>query len=205
MSKKVALIGASGKIGTKIAAELLSRGHTVTGIARHPDKIPALAGLTPETGDITAPAELAQVLKGHDAIIGATSFVPGETDKLFEAVRLSGVNRFLMIGGAASLLNESGERVVDSLELPVEWMVPIREGIRAFDVLKQVDDFDWTFFSPAVMIGPGERTGNFRLGKDQVVKDAKGDSKISYDDYAIAMVDELEQGNNLKGRFTIGY
>lgn len=205
MGKNVALIGASGKIGTKITAELLGRGHTVTAIARHPEKIEAREGLTAVAGDFTKPSAIAEVLKGHDAIISAASFIPGESEKLIESARLSGVKRFLMVGGAASLLTESGERVVDSLELPEEWMIPIKEGIRCFELLKQVDDFDWTFFSPAVMIGPGERTGKFRLGKDHVVKDENGESKISYDDFAIAMVDELEQENNLKGRFTIAY
>lgn len=205
MSLNIALIGASGKIGSKIAAELLSRGHSVTGISRHPENIAEAEGLITATGDITQPEQIAQVLKGHDAIISAASFIPGESEKLFAAANLSSVPRFLMIGGAASLLTESGERVVDSLELPEEWMVPIREGIRAFDLIQQQQKLDWTFFSPAVMIAPGERTGQFRLGKDHVVKDDQGDSKISYDDYAIAMVDELEQGNNLKGRFTIGY
>lgn len=205
MGLNIALIGASGKIGSKIAAELISRGHTVTGIARAPEKIATVTGLSAAAGDITQPEQAAEVLKGHDAVISAASFIPGESEKLIETIRLSGVNRFLMIGGAASLLTESGERVVDSLELPDEWMVPIKEGIRAFDLLKEVDDFDWTFFSPAVMIAPGERTGKFRLGKDHVVKDENGDSKISYDDYAIAMVDELEQGQNIKSRFTIGY
>lgn len=205
MALNVALIGASGKIGSKIAAELLSRGHTVTGVARNPENVLQTEGMTAATVDITQAVQAAAVLKGHDAVISAASFIPGESEKLFEAIRLSEVSRFLMIGGAASLLTESDERVVDSLELPDEWMIPIREGIRAFDLIKQEDSFDWTFFSPAVMIAPGERTGQFRLGKDHVVKDANGDSKISYDDYAIAMVDELEQGNNLKGRFTIGY
>lgn len=201
----VALIGASGNIGSKIAAELVSRGHTVTGIARHPEKVQAAAGLTAVTGDFMQPQALAGLLSGHDAVIAATPFVPGESEKVLESVRGSGVKRFLMVGGAASLLTDSGERVVDALELPEAWMVPIREGIRAYDLIRKEDGLDWTFFSPAVMIGPGERTGKFRLGKDHVVKDDKGESRISYDDYAIAMVDELEQGDHVKGRFTIAY
>jgi hypothetical protein len=205
MSKTVALIGASGKIGTRIAAELVLRGHQVTGIARHPENIPQLEGMTAVAGDFTAPQTIAQVLKGHEAIISAASFIPGEAENLIEAVRLSGVKRFLMVGGAASLLTDSGERVLDTLELPEEWKAPIQEGIRTLDLLQQADDLDWTFFSPAVMIGPGERTTQFRLGKDHVIKDDNGASKISYDDYAIAMVDELEQGNHIKRRFTVGY
>lgn len=205
MGKRIALIGASGKIGSKIAAELLSRGHTVTGIARHPEKIPVQNGLIAAQGDFTEPGVLAWALQGHDAIISAASFIPGQAENLIDAVRQSGVKRFLMVGGAASLQTEDGKKVIDTLQLPDAWKAPIMEGIRTLSLLRDVKDFDWTFFSPAVQIGPGERTGKFRLGKEQVVKDKEGVSKISYDDYAIAMVDELERGQNLKGRFTIGY
>ena len=206
MSKRIALIGASGKIGSKIAAELVQRGHTVTGIARNADKVPALAGVTAAQGDFTQPEALARILAGHDAIISAASFIPDQAEQLIASVRGSGVKRFLMVGGAASLHTEpGGPKVIDTIELPDAWKAPVMEGIRTLDLLRNVDDVDWTFFSPAVMIGPGERTGKFRLGKDSVVRDTEGNSKISYDDYAIAMVDELDQGNNLKGRFTIGY
>jgi uncharacterized protein len=206
MSKNIALIGASGNIGSKITEELLSRGYNVTAIARNPEKVDASERVTPVAGDILQPQQLAETLKGHDAVICAASFIPNESEKLLEAVRLSGVNRYLMVGGAASLLNEDGVKVWDTLEgLPDGVMNYIQEGMRALDLLKEADDFDWTFLSPAVVIGPGERTGKFRLGKDNVVADENGDSKISYDDYAIAMVDELEQGNNIKARFTLGY
>lgn len=205
MGKRIALIGASGKIGSKIAAELLSRGHTVTGIARHPQNIPAQTGLTPASGDFTEPGVLAWSLQGHDAIICAASFIPGQAEKLIDAVRQSAVKRFLMVGGAASLQTEDGRKVIDTIQLPDAWKAPVMEGIRTLSLLREVKDIDWTFFSPAVQIGPGERTGKFRLGKEQVVKDKDGVSKISYDDYAIAMVDELERGQNIKGRFTIGY
>ncbi|MDC1528389.1 NAD(P)H-binding protein [Gammaproteobacteria bacterium] len=206
MSKNIALIGASGNIGSKITHELLSRGFNVTAIARNPEKVDANEGVTPVAGDILQPQQLAETLKGHDAVICAASFIPNESEKLLEAIRLSGVNRYLMVGGAASLLNEDGVKVWDTLEgLPEGVMNYIKEGMRALDLLKEADDFDWTFLSPAVVIGPGERTGSFRLGKDNVVADENGESKISYDDYAIALVDELEQGNNIKARFTLGY
>ena len=208
MSSKVAVIGASGNIGTKITNELLSRGCTVTAIARNPENIASREGVTAVHGDMLHPEELAETLKGHDAVISAAPFVTNESEKLFSAVRNSDVKRYLMVGGAASLLNDQGVKVWDTLQgvgIPEAVLANIQEGIRAFDLLKQESDLDWTFFSPAVMIGPGERTGTFRLGKDNVVADENGDSKISYDDYAIALVDELEQGNNIKGRFTIAY
>jgi len=206
MSKNIALIGASGNIGSKITHELLSRGYNVTAIARNPEKVEANERVTPVVGDILHPQQLAETLKGHDAIICAASFIPNESEKLLEAIRLSGVKRYLMVGGAASLLNQDGVKVWETLEgLPDGVMSYIQEGMRALDLLKEADDFDWTFLSPAVVIGPGERTGKFRLGQDNVVADENGDSKISYDDYAIALVDELEQGNNIKARFTLGY
>jgi uncharacterized protein len=202
----VALIGASGKIGSKIAAELLARGHHVTGIARNPEKIVAAGLQATAKGDFTAPAEMATVLSGHDAVISAASFIPGQAEQLIASVRASGVKRFLMVGGAASLQTEAGgKKVIDTIDVPEVWKAPIMEGMRTLSLLRPVQDVDWTFFSPAVQIGPGERTGQFRLGNDVVVKDAAGVSKISYDDYAIAMVDELERGEHLQARFTIGY
>lgn len=205
MSKRVALIGASGKIGSRIAAELLQRGHKVTGIARNPEKI-TTSGIDVAKGDFTQPDQMAQALSGHDAIISAASFIPDQAENLIAAVRQSGVKRFLMVGGAASLQAEKGGRkIIDTIELPEAWKAPVMEGIRTLGLLREVKDFDWTFFSPAVQIGPGERTGKFRLDTEVAVKDAAGVSKISYDDYAIAMVDELEQGKHLKSRFTIGY
>ena len=202
---RVALIGASGKIGSKIAAELLARGHQVTGVARHPEKM-AVAGVTAVAGDFTRPHELASALRGHEAVLSAASFIPNQAEQLIAAVRASGVKRFLMVGGAASLQAEPGGRkVIENLQLPEAWRAPVLEGIRTLDLLREVQDLDWTFFSPALRIGPGERTGKFRLGTEVVVKDEAGASWISYDDYAIAMVDELEQGRYLRARFTIGY
>jgi len=205
MGKKIALIGASGKIGSKIAAELLQRGHTVTGIARNPDKV-SVAGVTAVKADYTDPAAMAAALKGHDAVVSAASFIPGQAEQLIASVRGSAVKRFLMVGGAASLQTEAGgKKIIDTIELPEAWKAPVMEGIRTLGLLRNVTDVDWTFFSPAVQIGPGERTGKFRLDGEVVVRDAAGVSKISYDDYAIAMVDELEQGKYIKSRFTIGY
>ena len=206
VSMNVALVGASGKIGTKITNELLDRGHKVTAIARHPENIPARDGLKAVAGDLMDPAALAAILKGHDAVISAAPFIANESEKLFAAVRDSGVKRYLMVGGAASLINDKGVKGWDTLpELPDFVSANIQEGMRALELLKKDGSLDWTFFSPAVTIGPGERTGKFRLGKDNVVANDAGESKISYDDYAIAMVDELEQGNNIRRRFTVGY
>jgi putative NADH-flavin reductase len=205
MPGKIALIGATGRIGSKILEELLRRGHTVTAISRHPDKTPALAGVTAAAGDFTSPAALAGVLRNHAAVISAASFIPGRSADLIAAVRQSGVKRLIVVGGAASLEVAPGKRVIDTIQLPPEWAAPVQEGIKMLALLREVTDLDWTFFSPAMNIGPGERTGKFRLGADQLVKDAEGNSRISYDDYAIALVDELERGAHIKRRFTIAY
>ena len=156
MSKNIALIGASGNIGSKITQELLSRGYNVTAIARNPEKVDASERVTPVAGDILQPQQLAETLKGHDAVICAASFIPNESEKLLEAIRLSGVNRYLMVGGAASLLNEDGVKVWDTLEgLPDGVMNYIQEGMRALDLLKEADDFRLDLF----IASSGNRAG----------------------------------------------
>ncbi len=203
---KVAVLGASGKGGSEIARELASRGHTVTGIARHPENVPSASDITAVAGDASDAAALPDLIKDHDAVISALHFdVPAAT--LLSAVKLAGVPRLLVMGGAASLTNPDGVRVFDSPGFP-EFLKPIvKPGIDFLDTLRSETETDWTFFSPAMNIFVGERKGpgSFRLGQDQLVTDADGNSSISYADYAIAMVDELEQGNNPRGRFTVAY
>lgn len=203
---KVAVLGGSGKGGSEIVKELAARGHTVTGISRHPENVPGGPGITTVQGDAADAATLAELVKGHDAVISALHFnVPAAT--LLGAVKQAGVPRLLVMGGAASLTNPEGVRVFDSPGFP-EFLKPIvKPGIDFLDDLRSERETNWTFFSPAMNIFVGERKGpgSFRLGKDDLVVDAEGASNISYADYAIAMVDELEQGNNPRGRFTVGY
>lgn len=203
---KIALIGASGFIGSRIAAELSARGHTVTAITRNPETVAKLPGVAAVAGDIHKADALAAQLKGHEAVISAVHFLATDLDALVNGVRQSGVTRWLVVGGAGSLEIAPGQRLVDAPNFPEAYKAEALKGADFLAKLKaEAGDLDWSFFSPAALIQPGERTGKFRLGKDQVVKDADGNSKISYDDYAIAMVDELEKGQNIKGRFTIGY
>jgi putative NADH-flavin reductase len=202
---KVAHIGATGKVGGKILEELLRRGHTVTAISRHPEKAPTNAGVTIAPGDITAPQRLATLLKGHAAVISSATFLPGSSLKLLEAVRQSGVKRYIAVGGAGSLELAPGKLLKDSGSIPPEWLPAINEGAELLKLLRADQQLDWTFFSPAALIGPGERTGKFRLGGDQLITAADGKSSISYDDYAIALVDELETPQHIRKRFTIGY
>jgi putative NADH-flavin reductase len=151
------------------------------------------------------PEALAAVVKGHDAVISSAPFIPGSSPQLLEAVILSGVKRYICVGGAGSLEIAPGKMLKDSGTIPAEWMPAINEGTAMLNLLRANQGLDWTFFSPAALIGPGERTGKFRLGGDQLISDAQGKSAISYDDYAIALVDELENPQHIRGRFTIGY
>ena len=202
---KVALIGGTGRIGSKITAELLQRGHSVTVIVRNPEKAPNLANLKAVKGDVTDPDRTAALIRDHDAVISSAPFIPGISAQVLETVRKSGVKRYIAVGGAGSLTAADGKLVMDNPQIPAEWLPSIKEGSQLLKLLRADSQLDWTFFSPAVMIGPGERTGKFRLGGDEVVAAADGKSSISYDDYAIAMVDELEHPKHVRRRFTIGY
>ncbi len=201
----VALVGATGNIGSKILAELVSRGHSVTAIARNPEKVPASGAVRTETADASDVAALATLLKRHDAIVSSVPFAPGLSSALIAAVKQSGVKRYIMVGGAGSLEVAPGKLLKDTLTLPDAVRQIIEEGTASLNRLRAEDELDWTFFSPAAEIGPGERTGQFRLGGDQLVVDANRKSRISYDDYAIALVDELERPQHIKRRFTIAY
>lgn len=200
----VTVLGASGRAGSEITKELAARGHQVRAIARKPEAIPAAAGIEPVAGDASDAAALAEQIRGSDAVISALHFdVPADT--LLAAVKAAGVARLLVTGGAASLEVASGERVFDQPDFPAEWKVPAAGGIAFLDRLRTEQVVDWTFFSPAAVIFEGPRTGTFRLGGDRLVVDDAGESRISFADYAIAMVDELEQHRHSRGRFTAAY
>lgn len=203
---KVALLGASGKGGSEITKELVSRGHEVVAIARNVEKLPSGAGITPKQGDASNEDELADLIRGVDAVISAVHFnIPSST--FLNAVKKAGVNRLLVMGGAASLKNAEGVRLYDTPGFPENIKPFVKPAIDFLEELKQETEVDWTFFSPAmtIFVGPRQGPGSFRLGKDELVVDANGESKISYADYAIAMVDELEQHQHSRSRFTIGY
>lgn len=215
--KNVVLIGASGFVGTAILEELLNRGYCVTAVVRNPEKMTIRnANLSVVKADVSDVNTLAAVCKGKDAVISA--YNPGwanpdiyeETLKnyplILEAVRKSGVKRLLCVGGAGTLFCAPGIRVVDSGEIPAEIMGGAKSlGEFYLNTLCNEKEIDWVFFSPAGSLEPGKRTGKFRLGKDDLIVDETGKSHISVGDYALAMVDELEQANHHRERFTIGY
>lgn len=215
--KKVALIGASGFIGSQLVKELLSRGYQVTAIVRSADKIKNDdKNLKVVSADVFNTDKLAEVLKNNDAVISA--YNPGWTNpniyddtikgyqSIIEAVKKAGIKRLQAVGGAGSLLVAPGKTVVDSGAIPDE----ILPGVQALalvlkDQFLPEKELDWVFFSPAGTIEPGERTGKYRLGLDNLITDDQGNSKISVQDYAKAMVDELENPKHHQQRFTIGY
>ncbi len=201
---KVALIGASGAAGSRLLAELVRRGHQVTGIARNPEKIAAGAGVSVAKGDVFDKPGLVTLLKGHDAIISSVHFSASDPELLIDAVRESGVKRYFVVGGAGSLEVAPGVKLIDTPQFPEAYRTEASKGGEYLDKLRKVDDLDWTFLSPAAMFIPGERTGQFRLGKNELIASEKG-SSISFEDFAIAAVDELERPRHIRERFSIGY
>jgi len=202
---KLAIIGATGNIGSKILAEALQRGHDVTGIARHPEKLTGHPRLTPKQGDIADPEALAHLLKGHDAVISSVHFSAFEAGKLVGAVRKAGVKRYLAVGGAGSLEVRPGVALVDTPDFPEMYKAEALKGRDYLNYLKEQDDLEWTFLSPSAVIAPGKRTGIFRLGENEVLFDRNGNSNISQEDYAVAMLDEVETPRHIRQRFTVGY
>ena len=200
----VALVGATGNAGSRILAELASRGHRVTAIVRNPDKVPQLGSVTAVKGDANNQAGLAELLKGHDAVISSVMFIASDPAKLIGAVQSSGVKRYLVVGGAGSLEVAPGVKVVDTPDFPAEYKAEATAGSTFLDTLRGTVDLDWTFLSPSAMFVPGERTAKFRLGTDQLLVNEEG-SSISFEDYAIALVDELEMPAHVRQRFTVGY
>ena len=215
--KNVVLIGASGFVGTAILNELLNRGHKVTAIVRDAKKMTVSnPNLTIVEADVTDTDALKEAGKGKDAVISA--YNPGwknpniyeETLKnyplIVESAKQAGVKRLLIVGGAGTLFYAPGKMVMDADDVPAQLLPGIKSlGEFYLNTLRKEKDIDWIFLSPAANMTPGQRTAKFRIGKDDLVVDANGDSNISVEDFAVAMVDELEQEKHHKERFTIGY
>lgn len=202
---KLALIGASGNVGSKILAEALSRGHQVTGIVRNPEKLPQHPALTAVRGDVFDAEGLATLLAGHDAVISSVHYTASDPALLLQAVKASGVGRYLVVGGAGSLEVAPGVALVDTPDFPALYKAEASKGRDYLTLLRGETGLDWTFLSPSAVIAPGERTGKFRLGGDQLLVGADGQSRISQEDYAVALIDELEQPAYSRKRFTVGY
>lgn len=202
---KIALIGATGNVGAKILAEARSRGHQVTGIARHVEPLKGHEGVTPKQVDLADEKSLADAVRGHDAIVVSVRYQHNDVRHALNAAKAAGVKRILFVGGAASLEASPGVRLLDTPGFPDVIKVEAAPAAQALDRIREEQSLDWTFLSPSIMLVPGERTGKFRIGGDQVLKDAKGDSRISQEDLAVALLDELETPRHIRKRFTVGY
>jgi uncharacterized protein len=207
----VVLYSATGMIGSRVLNELVSRGHNVTAVVRDPSKVAANPAVNVVKGDIFDTADVAAKTIGVDAVISAYGPGAGDVNELLTATRSliagldqSGTKRLIFVGGAGSLYVKPGVDVIASGFLPAEYK-DIAIAHRDALALLRESDLDWTYFSPAGFIQPGERTGKFRLGKDDLITDEKGNSSISAEDYAIALADELEHPKHIRQRFTIGY
>lgn len=212
----VALIGASGFIGSALRDEALSRGHRVTAIVQRPQRLDARAGLTVKQADARDTAALAALLAGHHAVISALSGHAQAPDQVQDyylagmrsviaATQQSGVKRLLVVGGAGSLEVAPGLQLLDTPQFPDAYKATAEGARQALALLRAQDALQWTMLSPSAIIAPGERTGRFRLGTDQLLLDAQGNSHISVQDYAVAMIDELERPAHSGRRFTAGY
>jgi len=212
---KIALIGATGFVGAVILQEALNRGHEVTAIVRNPEKLQAHPKLHAQKGDIYNEDEVARCAAGHDVVISA--FNPGwsnpgiydqqvkGTRAIINGVKKAGIKRLLFVGGAGSLEVKPGVQSVDLPGFPAEYKQGALATRETLTMLRQETGLEWSYLSPSADLSPGQRTGKFRLGTDQLLKDANGESRISVQDYAMAMIDEVEKPNHIRRRFTVGY
>ena len=202
---KIAIVGATGNVGSRLVDEALSRGHRVTAVARNASRLPPNENLTFSGADATDPEQLSLALRGHDVVISATPFRSVEPSSLIDAVRQSGVKRYLVVGGAGSLEVSPGHALVDSPDFPAPYRDESLAGKAFLEALRKVNDLDWTMLSPSALFIAGKRTGAFRLGHDSLLSAADGKSWVSFEDFAVAMLNEIEHPKHIRQRFTVGY
>ncbi|MFK0159817.1 NAD(P)-dependent oxidoreductase [Streptomyces sp. NPDC090493] len=214
---KIALFGATGTIGARILDEALRRGHLVTAVVRDPAKLTRNdPELTVVTGDVLDPESVAEVAEGQDVVVSAVgggdgpghiaTIRPG-VESLVTGIRGLGepAPRLVLVGGAGSLRTPDGTLVWDAEGLP-EFLLQIMHAHGdALDFCRTVSDVRWTSLSPAATIEPGERTGVYRIAKEDLIIAEDGSSRISAEDYAVALLDEIEQPRHTGERFTVGY
>lgn len=211
---KIAIFGASGRIGSRIVNEALSRGHDVTAVARHPENYTlAHPHLRVARGNLFNSQDVEAAVFDHDAVVSAYNFTHGAqpstfseiTTPLLNGLKQAGVKRLLIVGGAGSLEVSPGVQLVDTPDFPPAYKPAALAHRDALKIYQHEKDIEWTYLSPAAEIVPGERTGKFRTGKDQLITGADGHSWISMEDYAVAVIDELETPMHTRERFTVGY
>lgn len=202
---KIAIIGATGRAGSQLLEEALRRGHNVVAIVRDPSRLQGRPGVTVKALDATDSHALQTAVSGVDAVLSAAHFSTLSPHAIIEPVKRAGVKRLLVVGGAGSLLLPSGHRVIDSPDFPEAYKAEASAGVVFLEQLRKEADLDWTFLSPSAEFVEGARTGHYTLGKDHLLIGAEGKSWISFADYAIAMIDELEKPAHSRQRFTVGY
>lgn len=201
----IVLAGATGNIGSRILDEALRRGHRVSGLTRDPAKLAARDGLLAKKANTAEVTAFAEALKGHDAAILAVKWNENEVHQVLDALRKAGVKRCLFVVGAGSLLRQDGRTHFDHMAEKGIQPPTSKPAALALAEVQKVTDLDWTAISPPASIQPGERTGKFRLGRDHLLEDDKGKSEISREDFAIAILDEIEKPKHIRQRFTAAY
>lgn len=201
----IAIIGATGRVGTRLIDEALRRGHRVTALARTASRLPTRDGLTTRDVDATDSQALAAALAGHDVAISTARFEQLKAPQIVGPVKTAGVPRLLVVGGAGSLFVAPGTQLVDTPGFPAAYKSEASAGRDFLNALSAEADLNWTFLSPSALFEPGERTGKYRAGKDELLADAAGKSWISMEDYSIAMLDEIERPAHPRQRLTVGY
>ncbi len=202
---KIVLVGATGAIGGRVLDEALARHHAVTATSRDPAKLAARPGMTAVAANTADVATMADTLKGHDAAVLSVKWNENDIAQVVDAIRRSGMKRCLFVVGAGSLIRTDGRTHFE--HMAEKGVVPptSKPAALALEAVQKASDLDWTAISPAASIQPGARTGKFRLGLDQLIEDDKGQSQISREDFAIAILDELEKPQHIRKRFTAGY
>ena len=208
----VVVYGATGNSGSEIVKELLRRGHKVTGVARDVEKLKGQSGVTAKTDDLSNVDAIAAIIKDADVVVSAYQPPADNTDALIEvtkreieAVKKAGKARLIVVGGAGQLEVAPGVTLIKSGYLPAEYIPIATSHEKAAEVLKASAGINWTYIAPAAYFVPGERTGRYRTGTNNLVSDEKGESKITFADYAIALVDEIEKPKHEGALFSVGY
>ena len=208
----VVVYGATGNSGSEIVKELVKRGHKVTGVARDVTKLDGASGVTAKTDDLSNVDRISEIITGADVVVSAYQPPADNTDALIdvtkreiEAVKKAGKARLIVVGGAGQLEVAPGVTLIKSGYLPAEYIPIATSHEKAAEVLKASSGINWTYIAPAAYFVPGERTGKYRTGTNNLVSDEKGESKITFADYAIALVDEIEKPKHERALFSVGY
>ncbi len=201
----IVLIGATGNIGGRILDEALNRKHVVTAVTRDPRKLTARANMTVRAASTTDAPGLVKVMKGHDIAIVSVKWNENDVDRIIDTIKKAGIKRAVFIVGAGSLLRKDGRTHFEHMAEKGVQPPTSKPAMVALEQIRKIKDFDWTAVSPAATIPSGKRTGKFRLGLDQFLEDSKGESRISREDFAVAILNEIEKPKHIRKRFTAAY